>query len=282
LKAAVLRRHLTDDQRAVMAAMWAKENRKPTGAAAHKDKSYPTGVSVGKAALQPALASASATVKVPITRAVRAAEVLRKSPALAKQVHSGEIPLKQAIKNIRLEEQEKAILAHTPAEGVFDVIVVDPPWPYEKRSGDITHRGACPYPTMSLEEIRALKIPAASDCILWLWTTNAFMREAFTLLDAWGFQEKTILTWFKDSMGLGDWLRGKTEHCILAVRGKPFHVLTNQTTALQGPRREHSRKPDEFFALAELISPHGRRLEMFAREERPGWTSCGAEMGQFP
>ena len=47
------------------------------------------------------------------------------------------------------------------------------------------------------------------------------MREAFAVLDAWGFQQKTMLTWLKDKMGMGDWLRGKTEHCLLDVRGRP-------------------------------------------------------------
>ena len=53
------------------------------------------------------------------------------------------------------------------------------------------------------------------------------MREAFTALDAWGFTQKTILTWAKDRMGMGDWLRGQTEHCLMAVRGKPIVELTN-------------------------------------------------------
>jgi N6-adenosine-specific RNA methylase IME4 len=63
-------------------------------------------------------------------------------------------------------------------------------------------------------------------------TTNHHMREAFGVLDAWGFEQKTILTWAKDKMGMGDWLRGKTEHCLLAVRGKPVVELKNQTTLL--------------------------------------------------
>jgi N6-adenosine-specific RNA methylase IME4 len=85
---------------------------------------------------------------------------------------------------------------------------------------------------MSIAEICALSVVSVAhhDCVLWLWTTNQHMREAFSVLDAWGFQQKTILTWFKDQMGCGDWLRGQTEHCIMAVRGKPVVTLTNQTT----------------------------------------------------
>jgi N6-adenosine-specific RNA methylase IME4 len=135
---------------------------------------------------------------------------------------------------------------------------------------------------MATDEIVALPVGelAEPDAILWLWTTNAFMRDAFRCLDAWGFAQKTILTWCKDRMGTGDWLRGKTEHCLLAVRGKPLVTLTNQTTELRAPLREHSRKPDEFYALVDALCP-GTKLDMFARETRAGWALWGAETGKF-
>lgn len=163
--------------------------------------------------------------------------------------------------------------------GQYAVIVADPPWAYTKRAEDKTHRGRCPYPSMTLDEIAALPVRAMgmADSILWLWTTNAMMRDAFEVLDAWGYVEKTILTWVKSRMGLGDWLRGKTEHCILAVRGKPVVRLTNQTTALLADSGAHSAKPDEFYALVEALCP-GTRLELFARRKREGWTAWGAEV----
>ena len=167
-------------------------------------------------------------------------------------------------------------------EGPYRVLVIDPPWPYEKRAEDVTHRARLDYPVMDMAAIRALPVAGAAhdDCILWLWTTNAFMREAFSCLDAWGFREKTILTWAKDRMGNGDWLRGKTEHCILAVRGHPKVNLTNQATLLLAPVREHSRKPEEFYALVETLCP-GAKLEFFARERRDGWAAWGAETARF-
>lgn len=167
-------------------------------------------------------------------------------------------------------------------DGKFDVIVADPPWRYESRAEDLSHRSRSPYPEMSVSEICALPVGkmAEKDSILWLWTTNAFMRQAFQVLDAWGFEEKTILTWVKPKMGLGDWLRGATEHCILAIRGKPVVTLTNQTTSLAAPAREHSRKPDEFFELVNKLC-HGRKLELFSREARKGWSAWGAEKCKF-
>ncbi len=116
--------------------------------------------------------------------------------------------------------------------------------------------------------------------MLWLWTTNAFPREAFGCLDAWGFEQRTVLTWVKDRFGLGDWLRGQTEHCLMASRGRPLINLTNQSTALAAPARQHSRKPDEFYKMVDVLCP-GNRCELFARESRPGWAAWGAESGLF-
>jgi N6-adenosine-specific RNA methylase IME4 len=133
---------------------------------------------------------------------------------------------------------------------------------------------------MSIEQICKLPVAsiAATDCILWLWTTNFYMRQAYDVLEAWGFEQKTILTWAKDKMGMGDWLRGQTEHCIMAVRGKPIVTLTNQTTLLHAPMRAHSQKPEEFYALVEKLCPAPRYAELFARSVRPNWDGHGDEL----
>jgi N6-adenosine-specific RNA methylase IME4 len=77
---------------------------------------------------------------------------------------------------------------------------------------------------------------------------------------------------------MGDWLRGQTEHCIMAVRGKPTVVLTNQTTLLHGPVRAHSQKPDEFYELVESLCPAPRYAYLFSREQREGWDMHGDEL----
>jgi N6-adenosine-specific RNA methylase IME4 len=93
---------------------------------------------------------------------------------------------------------------------------------------------------------------------------------AFDVVGAWDFNYKTTLTWKKPKMGTGDWLRGITEHCLMAVRGNPTVDLTNQTTIIEGEVREHSRKPGNFFKMVEKLCP-GSKLEMFSTEERKGW-----------
>lgn len=192
-----------------------------------------------------------------------------------------------AYRNLMVSRRAAEIAAEPPPlpNGRFRVIVADPPWRYDARADDPSHRAANPYPQMGLEAIRALPVidHAHDDAVLWLWTTNSHMREAFIVAEAWGFRHRTILTWAKDRMGTGDWLRGQTEHCLMAVRGKPVVTLSNQTTLLHAPLREHSRKPDEFYALVESLcpAPINGRLELFARQQRPGWVAAGAEVGKF-
>jgi N6-adenosine-specific RNA methylase IME4 len=173
----------------------------------------------------------------------------------------------------KLKEQAKTLQA---PEGLFDVIVIDPPWNYGTTYDPEGRRVASPYPEMDMEELKALKLPVNENCVLWLWTTNAFMHEAFHLLEAWKFEPKTILTWAKDKMGLGDWLRGQTEHCILAIKGKPIINLTNQTTLLQAKSMGHSRKPQEFYELIDSLC-YGRKLDYFGREKREGWDVYGTQ-----
>lgn len=190
--------------------------------------------------------------------------------------------IKDSMCKVRLAGQVQAIEEMVLPKGKYHVLVADPPWPYAKRSSDTTHRGTIPYPSMTIDDIEALDVGslAHEDCILWLWTTNAFMAEAHSVARSWGFEVKTILTWAKDRMGLGDWLRGQIEHCLLAVRGRPVVTLSNQTTLLHGRVGEHSQKPEEFYRLVELLCP-GSKCELFARSRREGWNNFGSEVEMF-
>jgi N6-adenosine-specific RNA methylase IME4/ribosomal protein S14 len=186
-------------------------------------------------------------------------------------------------RRLKIAKQAERIRAEPPSlpgKGPYRVMVVDLPWPYEKRNKDPSHRGALPYPTQSIEFFQDMKIAeiAHDDCILWLWVTNAHLREAFTLLDVWGFEQKTMLTWAKDKMGCGDWLRGQTEHCLMAVRGKPIVHLTKQTTLLHAPVRGHSEKPVEFYDLVETLCPAPRYADLFSRyRHNKKWDCHGDE-----
>jgi len=133
-----------------------------------------------------------------------------------------------------------------------------------------------PYQSMTLDEIKALAIPTTPDSILWLWVPNAFLHDAFHVLEAWGFTYHTTLTWGKDYVGLGDWLGGQTEHCLLATKGTYRVFRNNESTLLTAPKTRHSEKPETFYRLVERLCP-GEKLDMFARKQRENRACWGAE-----
>ena len=115
---------------------------------------------------------------------------------------------------------------------------------------------------MSIQQICEVDVLslAHDDCVMWLWTTNLHMREAFGVLDAWGFRHVTIVTWAKDRMGFGLWLRNQTEHCLFAVRGKPIVNLTTQTTILNAPSCAGIRKSRASFTIWSKASARHRAM----------------------
>jgi N6-adenosine-specific RNA methylase IME4 len=188
-------------------------------------------------------------------------------------------------KSIEREQQIEEIRNSeiTTPSGIYDVIVYDPPWPYGTKYDANGRRAANPYPEQSLADI-SNTIPGiirpADNSILWLWTTHKFLHEAFHLIAIWGFQDVAVLTWVKNKIGLGSWLRSQSEFCIMAKKGKPTVTLTNQSTILIADAREHSRKPDEFYGMVQELCP-GRRVDYPAREKREGFEVGGNETEKF-
>jgi len=133
---------------------------------------------------------------------------------------------------------------------------------------------------MSIDDIGALEIPSADDCVMWLWTTHRFLPDAFNLLDEWGFTYKATMVWDKKKMGMGHWLRMQAEFCLLGIKGNPPWDNTTYRDIMSASRREHSRKPDEFYVMVEELCT-GRKLDFFSREQRPGWAQFGNDMEKF-
>jgi N6-adenosine-specific RNA methylase IME4 len=162
--------------------------------------------------------------------------------------------------------------------GTFATIVADPPWRYDNTST----RGAAAdhYPTMTLEDIISLPVSewAADQAHLYLWTTNAFLRDSFDILEAWGFDYKTTLVWVKPQIGMGNYFRSSAEYVLFGNRGGLMTRDSNQPNWFEAPRGRHSKKPGYFFDLVEKVS-HPPYLEMFARQRRldPGWDYWGNE-----
>jgi N6-adenosine-specific RNA methylase IME4 len=141
------------------------------------------------------------------------------------------------------------------------------------------------YPPMSLDEIKALPVAklAFKDCVLFLWTTVPLLRTTFDVLDAWRFEYQSGLAWDKEIPGLGYWVRGQHELLLLATKGKPPLPATENvpSSVMRERRREHSRKPEVSYAIIERMFPDLPKLELFARQKRPGWDVWGNETDKF-
>jgi N6-adenosine-specific RNA methylase IME4 len=167
----------------------------------------------------------------------------------------------------------------------FATIVADPPWPYKDRmrgnmtTGEMRSVDFDEYPTMSIDEIAALPVHELSDTDshLYLWTTQKFIRDAYTVLDAWGFKQGALLVWSKPPKGVCGTYVCSSEFCIFGRRGNLGHKRRQIGTCYEWPRGKHSSKPEAFMDMVESVSP-GPYLEMFARRKRTGWSSWGNEI----
>ena len=173
-----------------------------------------------------------------------------------------------------------------PPDDLYDVIAIDPPWGYAKQANHCDYdiagrRVASPYPEMSQDELKKLKIPAADNCVLFLWTTHQFIWDAKELLDNWGFNYRCMFVWNKKQMGMGNLIRLQCEFCLIAIKGKPlFKDVHDVRDLIEEPRREHSRKPEEFYRLVDNLCV-GRKLDFFSRTIRKGWDSYGNDIEKF-
>ena len=170
----------------------------------------------------------------------------------------------------------------------FGTVLADPPWRFENRTGKVApeHRRLSRYGTMTLDDICALPVceslAAAAHC--YLWVPNALLPDGLRVLAAWGFDYKSNIVWHKirkdggsDGRGVGFYFRNVTELVLFGVRGKNARTKEagrTQVNLLATRKREHSRKPDEFYGIVEACSP-GPYLELFARGVRPGWAVWG-------
>ena len=170
----------------------------------------------------------------------------------------------------------------------YGAILCDPPWSFKTFSDKGKGRSAeRHYDCMSFHDLCRIKIPAADDCMLFLWVTDPMLQKAFHLLGEWGFTYKTVgFTWTKRNkngtpfVGMGYYTRSNPEQCLLATRGSPRRNDKGVRQWIDDKRREHSRKPDEIYNRIERLVD-GPYLEMFARQRRPGWDAWGNETEKF-
>lgn len=171
--------------------------------------------------------------------------------------------------------------------GIYNVIYADPPWPYDnqmKEGSTSLHYGSMP-----LEDICKLLhttgLGIAPDAVLFMWVTNPFLKDALSVVEAWGFEYKTNLVWVKTELekpGIGFYVRGRHELLFICTRGS-FTPLAKDISppigsVITAPVQDHSRKPQEVYDLIERLYPKCNYVELFARSKREGWKSWGNEV----
>jgi N6-adenosine-specific RNA methylase IME4 len=187
----------------------------------------------------------------------------------------------------RVARDMERVAKLTTIDGRFGTIVVDPPWCYDWLSAGAAARPG--YAMMPHEELLALDVGrwAARHCHLYVWTPNNFLPPACELVTAWGFQHRSVLTWVKTDrkgkarIGLGQYFRNTTEHCLFATRGELPTRTKQNPTHFAAPVGKHSAKPERFYEIVRAASypPYG---EAFQRQARTGFANLFATCLEAP
>lgn len=185
-------------------------------------------------------------------------------------------------KRRRAERERELAEKVTAVVGCYGVIYADPPWrfePYSRETG-MDRAADNHYPTMDLEAIKELEVPAAEDCVLFLWATVPMLPQAIEVMQAWGFEYKSHFVWAKNRIGNGYWNRNCHELLLIGTCGDvPAPAPGDQyASVIQASVAEHSVKPFHFREIIEDMFPNLPRIELFARERFDGWAYWGNEV----
>ncbi len=183
---------------------------------------------------------------------------------------------------ITRERKVKSIINQSlQTDKKYNVIYADPPWRYEHAS-DSTMNVEAHYDTLSLDDICNLNVSDIShtDAVLFLWSPSALLFNAMNVINAWGFEYRTCMVWFKKAPVLGHNLKQVHELLLIAKKGNlPAPLPENRpVSVVEAPREGHSKKPDVFYEVIEKMYPEFSKIELFARRRRLGWDCWGDEV----
>jgi N6-adenosine-specific RNA methylase IME4 len=174
----------------------------------------------------------------------------------------------------------------------YGVIVADPPWRFDdklKYGGKVIRGVSDMYPTLGISEIKGLPVGAVADenCLLALWVPSAFLQAGLEVMNAWGFDYRQLWIWGKTAktnpnklaFGMGRLGRNCHEPCLIGIKGKYTKHLQDhsQRNLFLHPTTKHSAKPEQLQDSLELMFPEWKKLELFARRDRPNWDCIGNE-----
>ena len=159
-----------------------------------------------------------------------------------------------------------------------DVIYADPPWDINQKG----HLGASQhYHLMTLDQIKEMPVSdlCNENAACFLWVTNGLLQEGLEVLQAWGFEYRSPFYWVKSQMGLGQYLRNASETLLLGIKGKMPVDFRAQPNWEFLPRQEHSKKPEEMYAIIERLYRDRSYVELFARKRPTNkhWRIWGLE-----
>ena len=171
----------------------------------------------------------------------------------------------------------------------YQIIYADPPWHYHNYADNTASRWVGnKYKVMVKKDILDLPVQSIADdnCVLFLWVTPPCLEEGLETMKAWGFKYKTKgFCWIKknkkaDSLfwGMGYWTRSNSEDCLIGVKGRSKRIDAGVHQVLHERWEAHSKKPA--IARDRIVRLMGDlpRIELFAREKTPGWTSIGHDI----
>lgn len=283
---ALARRHLTESQRAALVVDLKHWRERAVEAKARSNANLRRGMELPEVATLPPRGRTreliAASVGVSARTVQEALTVRRHDPELFERVKAGDVKVHTAARRVRRTLRDAA-LPPVPLmpTGPFDLVYADPAWQLGHPDG--AHSPENHYPTLPLEEIKALRVPAAEDAVLFLWAVNMLMPQALEVMVAWGFSYKAQLVWVKESPALGNWVRNQHELLLIGRKGKfPTPDPEDRPgSVIQAKRGRHSEKPACVYELIERMYPHASKLELFARgTSRAGWVAWGNEAEQ--
>jgi N6-adenosine-specific RNA methylase IME4 len=298
------RRDLNESQRAMLAVTIAtmkvgrpSENA-PSGAISQPEAARMVGVS--RRIVQRAVFVCNSEKTIPelaerVRRGELAVDLVEKAAKVIPRdeqgqfVNADEPTLRGAAKKYKRDKRahemaEKTVAANEQREKsdqLFNVIYADPNWKFQTRSENGMDRSADNhYECANIDELKAMKVPAADDAVLFMWATAPLLPEALELMKAWGFTYRSNQIWAKPHAGTGYWFRSQHEQLLVGTRGNiPAPAPGTQYSSLiEAPLGEHSVKPEAFIEMIEDMFQGLPSVELFARRTRLGWTSIGNEL----
>jgi len=200
-----------------------------------------------------------------------------------KRLEKGKSSVSAVYREVKRIDKKEEIEKIPPQElkGKYNVFLADPPWQYEQAPAFMRGMVDDHYPTMDVEAIKKLPIKDMSldNAVLFLWTTAVMIRKAFAVMEAWGFEFKTSMVWVKSHIGTGFYVRSKHEIILIGVKGSFLPMTTDiPESVFFADKGKHSEKPEILYEIIEKMYPGQKKIELFARKAKAGWTSWGNEL----